>query len=399
MAHKITMLGTGLIGMFYTQSLHEHRRPDRVVNVYSRNAERASSFAGDWNIPRWTDNLEEAIRDPESDVVVIGLPNNLHRKAIELTVECGKAVLCTKPLAMNGSEALELLEMVEKAGIFHGYLEDLCYTPKTLKALESIQRGSIGEVTWARAREAHPGPHSDWFWDPTQSGGGAIIDLGCHCIEIGRNYIGKEIRPIEVMCWADTLVKPIKAEDNAIALIRYETGAISQIEVSWTFRGGMELKDEVTGTEGTMRLDHWLRTGFEIFSARETGRYVAEKAESASGWLFPVGDEVNALGYQHMFTDMFNAMDNHIRPMENFYDGYLVNAIMDACYLSAQSKRWEPVNLPVWQGSTRPAGKIGPKEYDHAHWLIKEEKMPDGQRKVILKIKDTGKIIQKYMPE
>ena len=60
------------------------------------------------------------------------------------------------------------------------------------------------------------------FWDPAQSGGGAIIDLGCHCIEIGRNYIGKKVRPVEVMCWADTLVKPIKAEDNAIALIKYE---------------------------------------------------------------------------------------------------------------------------------------------------------------------------------
>jgi predicted dehydrogenase len=172
---------------------------------------------------------------------------------------------------MNGAEALELLEMVEKAGLFHGYLEDLCYPPKTLKALDSVQKGAIGQVIWTRAREAHPGPHSDWFWDPKQSGGGAIIDMGCHCIEIGRNYIGKNVRPVEVMCWADTLVKPIKAEDNAIALVKYETGAISQVEVSWTFRGGMELKDEVAGTEGTIRIDHWLRTGFEMFSAGGTG--------------------------------------------------------------------------------------------------------------------------------
>ena len=240
-----------------------------------------------------------------------------------------------------------------------------------------------------------PGPHSDWFWDPSQSGGGAIIDLGCHCIEIGRNYIGKNVRPVEAMCWADTLVKPILAEDNAIALIRYETGAISQIEVSWSFRGGMDLRDEVAGTEGSLRTDHWLRTGFELFTAGGTGDYVAEKAESETGWLFPVGDEVHALGYTHMFTDMFESWDKGKTPMETFYDGYIVNAIMDACYASAKSKKWEKIQLPVWRGGDEKIEKIGPKEYDKAHWLIKEEKMPDGSQKLILKEKKSGKIVQK----
>ncbi len=391
------MLGTGLIGMFYTQTLHAHRGRDRVHCVYSRTEERARQFASDWDIPRHTTDMAAAINDPETHVVVIGLPNNLHRQAVELAAAAGKAILCTKPLAMNGQEALELLEIVEKAGVFHGYLEDLCYPPKTLKALASVQQGAIGQVIWTRAREAHPGPHSDWFWDPSQSGGGAIIDMGCHCIEIGRNYIGKQIRPVEVMCWADTLVKPIKAEDNAIALIKYETGAISQIEVSWTFRGGMELKDEVAGTDGTIRIDHWLRTGFEMFSAGGTGAYVAEKAESESGWLFPVGDEAHALGYQHMFTDMLQALDQGSAPMETFYDGYVVNAIMDACYVSAQSKKWEPVHLPLWRGGDEPVAKIGPREYDAEHWLIKEEKMPDSRRKVILKVKATEEIIQRVI--
>ena len=394
-SHKITMLGTGLIGMFYTKALHEHRGQDRVHCVYSRTEERAQDFAREWNIPRHTTDLKEAINDAETDIVVIGLPNNLHKEAIELAVKAKKAILCTKPLAMNGKEALELLKLVESEGIFHGYLEDLCYTPKTLKAYESVRNGLIGQVTWTRSREAHPGPHSDWFWDPEQSGGGAILDLGCHCIEIGRNYIGKDIRPVEVICWADTLVKPINAEDNAVALIKYETGAISQIEVSWTFRGGMELRDEVAGTDGSIRIDHWLRTGLEIFTAAETAAYVSEKSEAESGWLFPVGDEVNALGYTHMFTDMLDSLDQGKSPSEDFYDGYVVNAIMDACYISAKSKKWEPVHLPVWRGNEGEVHKIGPKEFDVDHWLIKEEKMPDGSTKTILKVKASGEIIQK----
>ena len=395
--HHITMLGTGLIGMFYTMSLHGHRGRDRVHTVYSRRADRAEAFAREWGIQKHTTNMAEAINDPHTDVVVVGLPNFLHKEAILMAAAAGKSVLCTKPLAMNAAEALEILESVEKAGIFHGYLEDLCYTPKTLKALTSVQSGAVGQVTWTRSREAHPGPHSDWFWDHKQSGGGAIIDMGCHCIEIGRNFIGKHVRPLEVMCWADTVVKPIEAEDNAIGLIKYESGAISQFEVSWTYRGGMDLRDEVAGTEGTIRLDHWLRTGFEVFTAARTDEYVVEKADNQTGWLFPVGEEVHALGYTHMFTDMFDALDSGNRPMETFYDGYVVNAIMDACYKSAKSKKWEPVKLPIWRGGDKPVEKIGFQAYDDEHLFLKEERMPDGRKKVILRHKETGEVSEKIV--
>ncbi|MCK5430792.1 MAG: Gfo/Idh/MocA family oxidoreductase, partial [Anaerolineales bacterium] len=151
--HKVTMLGTGLIGMFYTMTLHGKRSRDEVHVVYSRTGERAQQFAKDWNIPKWTTDMAEAINDPETSVVVIGLPNNQHLEAAILAAEAGKAVLCTKPLARNAAEAKQMLDAVEKAGVFHGYLEDLVYTPKTLKALKSVQNGSLGKVLWARSRE------------------------------------------------------------------------------------------------------------------------------------------------------------------------------------------------------------------------------------------------------
>ena len=97
-SHKVTMLGTGLIGMFYTMTLHNQRGADRVHSVYSRREERATAFAEEWNIPHATTDLAEAINHPETDTVVIGLPNNLHLKAVELAAAAGKAILCTKPL-------------------------------------------------------------------------------------------------------------------------------------------------------------------------------------------------------------------------------------------------------------------------------------------------------------
>jgi predicted dehydrogenase len=392
--HKIALLGAGLIGRFYTMSLLGYRGKDEVSLVCASTVDEAANFAKEFDIPRSTADMAKAIRDPEIDTVIVGLPNYLHKKAVLLAAEAGKAVLCTKPLAMSGTEALEMLEAVEQAGVFHGYLEDLVYTPKTLKALASTQKGALGKVLWARSRETHGGPHSDWFWDKKLSGGGAIVDMGCHCIEIARNFIGKGNCPLEVTCWADTQVHPVDVEDHAVGLVRYDNGAIGQFEVSWTFRGGMDLRDEISGTDGTIWLNHWLRTGFEMFTGVGQGGYVAEKAEGDTGWLFPVGDEIGSLGYVPMFLDMFKAMDAGTQPMENFYDGYIVNTIIDACYKAANTKKWEPVEIQSWRGGAAGATAAALKDYDESHYLIKEEKMPNGNLKIILKDKVTGQISQ-----
>jgi len=390
------MLGSGFIARFYATSLHAQRRKDFVYTVYSRNIDNARRFAEDYQLAHFTSSMEEAINHPEVEVILISLPNDLHEAAVEACAKAKKHVLCTKPLGRTAAEARRMLELVEEAGIMGGYLEDLCYTPKFLKSVASIRAGTLGRILWAKSREAHTGPHSDWFLDKEKAGGGAIIDLGCHCVEISRNFIGKEVKPIEVMCWADTQVHPIDAEDHAIGLVKYANGAIGQFEVSWAFRGGMDLRDEVVGTEGTIWLNNFLRTGFEMFSTGKGAGYVAEKAEVNTGWLFPVGDEAHELGYPNMFTDMFDAIENKREPLENFYDGYVVNAILDAAFKSAKTRQWEPVVLDIWRGEEDQAeAKDNLTSYDAEFYLIKKEIFPNGDEKLILKNKESGEVIQK----
>ena len=389
---NIAMLGSGFIARFYADALIAQRAKDSLISVYSRNIEKAKKFAEDYKLSFFSDDMAEVVGRKDVDVVIISLPNNLHEAAVEACAKAGKHVLCTKPLGRTAAEAKRMLDSVEKAGILGGYLEDLCYTPKFLKSVKSVKDGNIGKVLWAKSRETHPGPHSDWFWDAEQSGGGAIVDLGCHCVEISRNYIGKEIRPVEVMCWAATQVHPIQAEDSAIGLVKYANGAMGQFEVSWCFRGGLDLRDEVMGTEGTIWINNFLRTGFEMFSTGNKGAYVSEKAESNSGWLFPVGDEIHELGYTNMFTDMFNAIENKAEPLETFYDGYIVNAILDACYLSAKTGKWEPVQIEGWRGDQTDNYGSNFTLYDNDHYLIKKEILPNGDHKLILKHKVSGEV-------
>lgn len=397
MGKNIAMLGSGFIARFYADSIQRSRTSDRIVSVYSRKQSSGDAFAKDYGVPVVCTSLKEAITRDEVDLVCISLPNHLHEEAVMASIEARKGIICTKPLGRNAEEARRMLLAVEKAGLFNGYLEDLCYTPKFSKALKSVQEGALGSILWAKSRETHPGPHSEWFWDKEQAGGGAILDLGCHCVEIARSYIGKNIRPVEVMCWAATQVKPIDAEDHAIGLVKFENGAIGQFEVSWTFRGGLDLRDEVMGSEGTIWINNFLRTGFDMFTSGKGSGYVSEKSESDSGWLFPVGDELNDLGYNHMFNDMFDAMEQGKTPRETFYDGYVVNSILDAAYASASSKQWEPVRLDIWRGDVGHQQFSSLASFDEDHYLIKEELTHYGAKKVILKHKQTGKISERTL--
>jgi hypothetical protein len=110
-----------------------------------------------------------------------------------------------------------------------------------------------------------------------------------------------------------------------------------------------------------------------------------------------VGDELNELGYNHMFMDMFNALENKTQPKETFYDGYVVNSILDAAYRSAKSKQWEPVKLEIWRGRTGVTKDAHLQSYDEDHYLIKEEVTHYGAKKLILKNKKTGKILEREL--
>jgi predicted dehydrogenase len=167
--------------------------------------------------------------------------------------------------------------------------------------------------------------------------------MGCHCIEAARYFHGKDIRPVEVMCWTATLHHDTKAEDNALCILRFENGGIGHAEVSWTSRGGLDLRNEVHGTEGAIFTDLTRSTPIEAFTTAPAG-YLVEKAESEQGGVKAVPEEAFVYGYQSEMKHFVECCRKGETPRETYHDGYVVNVILEAAYRSSESHRWESID-------------------------------------------------------
>ena len=340
---RIGMLGAGFIGEFHALGLR-HVPAARVSVVYGAGSARREAFARRHGC-RAVDSIEALCADPEVNLVVVSLPNHLHLDAVRSAAEHGKAVACTKPLGRSAAEALVMLRLVRELDLFHAYLENVVFNAEMVRMREMIEAGSIGRPTTVRAREGHSGPHAPHFWDADLAGGGALLDMASHGAEVARFLIGKEAPIREVFAWGDTLVHRdrTRLEDNAVLLIRFEDGRLASCDVSWSSRGGLEGRFEVTGDAGRMVED--LGVGMlRAFIERPAG-YLVEKADVETGWVQPIPDETYVHGHDAMMAHVVEAFRRGVEPRETFRDGYVVNVVLDAGYRSMRSGHWEPVVL------------------------------------------------------
>jgi len=338
----IGMLGTGFIGEFHSQGLRYVPAARRVV-AYGRDAERRESFATRNAYARTTDSIEAVCADPEVDLVVVSLPNQLHVEAVRTAAKYGKGVACTKPLARNLDEAAEMVRLATDAGIWHGYLENVVFNAEIMRMRELVVAGSIGTPVTFRSREAHSGPHAAHFWDAETSGGGALLDMASHGIEAARYLFGKDQVIREAFAWGDTLVHRGRTtgEDNAVMVMRFDDGRAATMDVSWSSRGGLEGRFELTGTGGRV-INDMASTSIRAFIEEPAG-YLGEKADSDTGWVFPVPNETYVHGHDEMMGHMVEAFRTGVAPRETFHDGLAVNAVLDAAYRSMGSRHWEAV--------------------------------------------------------
>ena len=181
------------------------------------------------------------------------------------------------------------------------YAEELCFAPKYERVRALVKEGAVGDIYMLKQLEKHSGPHSDWFWDVDQSGGGVLMDMGCHAFGWFRWMLGGN-PPVEERVGDDGHGAAQGArrsgEDNAVCVVEFEGGVIGLAEDSWAKPGGMDDRIEVYGTKGVSFADLFRGNSASTYSEEGYG-YAAEKAGSTQGWTFTIFEEAFNQGYPH----------------------------------------------------------------------------------------------------
>ncbi|WP_019004103.1 Gfo/Idh/MocA family protein [Cohnella laeviribosi] len=271
---RTAVIGTGSISDFHLKSYARH--PDaELVAVCDLNAERARKKADQFGAAKSYSDYKELLADPDIDAVSVCTWNNTHAEISIAALRAGKHVLVEKPLCTTVEEALRIQEAVEETGkqLMIGYVRR--YDPNARLLKEFVDKGEFGDLYYAKAssirRHGNPG---GWFADRSRSGGGPLIDIGVHMIDLCWYMMGRpkavtvsgntyrklgnraNIRNLSHYKAADWDPKVNTVEDLASAMIRFENGASLQVDVSFALHAQ---KDEASiklyGDKGGFEID------------------------------------------------------------------------------------------------------------------------------------------------
>jgi len=349
-------VNVGLIGSQFISAIHAEsvkRCPDATLfAVASPTAGNAKAFAQRFQMPHAFQDYKKMLEMPEVEMVVLGVPNDLHCQIALDCLAAGKHVVLEKPLCLNLAEADRMIAAGRSAKLKLMYAEELCFAPKYVRLKQLLDSGALGHPTLLKQSEKHDGPHAAHFWDVNRSGGGVTMDMGCHAIEFFRWMLGRpKIR--FVYAQMDTQVHSAKTrgEDNAILILEFENGTTAIAEESWTKLGGMDDRAEVHGSKGVAYADLLHGNSIQTYSA--TGYdYAVEKAGSTVGWSFTIYEEIWNYGFIQEMAHFVDCVLHDRQPLVTAEDGRAVLEAIFAAYASAGSGR--KIQLPFDSDAAKP---------------------------------------------
>lgn len=343
---KIGIIGVGGISECHIASYLKN--PDVELYAFCDINEKTLKLKGEkYGITKLYTDAEEMVNAlPELDAVSVCTWNNAHKACTITALKAGKHVLCEKPMAMNKAEAEEMLSVAKECGklLMIGFVRRHGNDAMTVR--EFIDSDTLGDLYYSKAtylrRNGNPG---GWFGDKSRSGGGPLIDLGVHVIDLVRFLMGN---PKPVSVYGATFQKlfdrpNIKAgknytstdaaagdicdvEDLASALIRFDNGAVLSVEAAFS----LNIKEdtgtvELFGTKGGAKLSPKL----EIYN--DINGYLTNISFDADTSMDFDQIFVNEINH---FVDCINGKAECIAPAE---DGVTLMAILDAIYESAKT--------------------------------------------------------------
>jgi predicted dehydrogenase len=377
---KVAVIGLGFMGRTHIQSLR--RLGIEVYGVAGIDEAEAQKAAAELSIPKWYKSFDEAIADRETDVVHLCTPNKLHFSQAKQALEAGKHVLCEKPLAMNAQESAILADLAASKGLFTAVNYNLRFYPICQEMKARIKEGNLGNTYLVHGGYLQDWLFlkSDWNWrlEPEQGGDLRVVaDIGTHWMDLVTYLTGLKI--VEVMAEFDTVHKtrlqplgevetfagklsenlstketPIKTEDAAVLLFRFENGALGNVTLSQVSAGRKNyFWFEINGSKCSYRWDQenpnelWIghRDAPNQLLAKDPSLF-QKQARAFAG--FPGG---HAEGYPDTFVQAFRQFYGAIAAgklpedgrFATFADGHHEMLLCEAIQKSAMEKRWVKV--------------------------------------------------------
>ncbi|GIU82163.1 MAG: oxidoreductase [Pyrinomonadaceae bacterium] len=326
----------------------------KVVSVASASLEKARKTAEEFGIEHFTDDWRETVKREDVDLVCITTPPIFHHEMTLFAIECGKHVLCEKPMAMNVKEAFEMLEASKGKNLLCLIDHELRFSNGRRKAYEIIRSGEIGKIRHIKYnfRAPHRGnPDMPWtWWSDANKGGGVLGAIVSHIFDSIRWFTGTEIS--EVFCQLQTHIKQRKdasgafrtvtSDDEANLILRLHEGefvedATANISASMVEYPIYQNRIELFGTKGAVRVEF----NGELF----IGKPDKEEWQKVDVELNERLEGVKNTGWGDAFLTFARELIKTLRKGEislehaaTFYDGYCVQLALDASRESNQRK-------------------------------------------------------------
>jgi myo-inositol 2-dehydrogenase/D-chiro-inositol 1-dehydrogenase len=336
---RVGVIGSQFQADIHVASIQQMGEEAEVVAIASPSPGNAERLARRYGVPQWFEDYREMLSEPSIEMVTIAVPNKLHCQLTLDIARAGKHVVCEKPLCMTMEEADLMIDVCEREGVLLLYAEELFFTPKYVRAKEIADQGGFGEIYLVKQSEKHFGPHAPWFWDIEQSGGGVLMDMGCHGIAFANWFLGRPVLT-SVTAQIGTYVHAdkTKGEDNAFVILEFEGNKVAMVEDSWARHGGMDDRIEVYGDQGLAYANLHMGNALTVYSDPGYG-YAVEKATSTEGWTFPVFEELWNYGFPQEMHHFARCVRGKEEPIATGADGRLAQLAMFAAYQSAGAGR------------------------------------------------------------
>ncbi len=226
---------------------------NRLVAVMDKNAEVAEKIAKKYSVNAWYSDEETMLSEIECDAVYIGTPVFCHYKQAMTALKYGANVFMEKPIAMNAKEGAALVKAFKKKGkqLTIGYMMPLHNLHVKTKNL--VKRGKLGQVNNVRAQFScwYPDIPGSWRQKKSLGGGGCVMDLAVHCIDLIQNVLGEKI--VEVKSFLATNTFSYEVEDSGLLAFRTESGCLGHIDVNFNIPDDCSVSRlELYGTKGSV---------------------------------------------------------------------------------------------------------------------------------------------------